>query len=425
MKCLEKEPARRYETCNAIANDIIRHLGSEPVMARPISNAYRLRKLVSRNRLLVGAVAGVMLALLMGTATSTRFYLQEEVALKEAQDALKEVQDAKKRAEDALKKAQDAKKQAEDAKKRAEDAEQKAREIRERGERQVKFFEGTQILRDVLPPSGKRAAPRTSVNDPGATNKPSSQRPLQTGSEPLESYAPPSVSAPLYFPPTSVNNAPGAAATTNSVVVSPQEHREAYIGWAREWWKWMMELPITDELTGAEHPVMDSPRFDPRQRQRSDIWFLASPFGTVEREVAVPNNVYLYIGMLNAESSDLEAEDSGFYGETPEERGAISANIAEHIVDFFVAVDGVEVENWESHRISSPDVEFTAPTPWIYGDYGGEGLSSGDGYFLMLTPLPPGIHTVYYRGAFQFTVQIDGFDGYYVIEMTYRLIVPE
>ncbi|MCH7847728.1 MAG: serine/threonine protein kinase, partial [Planctomycetes bacterium] len=50
MKALEKERARRYETANAFAADIDRHLGNEPVLASPPSSAYRLRKFVRRNR---------------------------------------------------------------------------------------------------------------------------------------------------------------------------------------------------------------------------------------------------------------------------------------------------------------------------------------------------------------------------------------
>src|SRR5262249_33555293 len=44
MKCLEKDRARRYETANGLASDIQRYLANEPVVARPPSAAYKLRK---------------------------------------------------------------------------------------------------------------------------------------------------------------------------------------------------------------------------------------------------------------------------------------------------------------------------------------------------------------------------------------------
>jgi serine/threonine protein kinase len=61
MKCLEKDRTRRYETANGLANDLGRHLSSEPVMARPPSRLYQFQKLVRRNRLAVGAACIVAL----------------------------------------------------------------------------------------------------------------------------------------------------------------------------------------------------------------------------------------------------------------------------------------------------------------------------------------------------------------------------
>jgi eukaryotic-like serine/threonine-protein kinase len=66
MKALEKDRTRRYETANGFAADVQRYLADEPVLASPPSAAYRLRKLVRRNR--GSAVAGtlVLLALAVG-----------------------------------------------------------------------------------------------------------------------------------------------------------------------------------------------------------------------------------------------------------------------------------------------------------------------------------------------------------------------
>jgi eukaryotic-like serine/threonine-protein kinase len=71
MKCLEKDRQRRYETANGLAADLKRHLNNEPVVARPPSAAYRLRKTYRRHRLALSAVAAVILALVGGIAVST------------------------------------------------------------------------------------------------------------------------------------------------------------------------------------------------------------------------------------------------------------------------------------------------------------------------------------------------------------------
>ena len=60
MKCLEKDRTRRYETVHGLARDIERHLSDEPVLARPPSAAYRLKKYVRKHRVLIAATAAVL-----------------------------------------------------------------------------------------------------------------------------------------------------------------------------------------------------------------------------------------------------------------------------------------------------------------------------------------------------------------------------
>ena len=73
MKCLQKDRARRYETVNALAMDLQRHLNHHPVLARPDSRAYRMRKFVRRHRASVAIAALVFLTLLAGlTGTITQ-----------------------------------------------------------------------------------------------------------------------------------------------------------------------------------------------------------------------------------------------------------------------------------------------------------------------------------------------------------------
>jgi serine/threonine protein kinase len=71
LKALEKDRTRRYDTANALALDLQRHLNDEPVSAGPPSAGYRLQKLVRRNRLAFGAAAGILVMLGTGIAVST------------------------------------------------------------------------------------------------------------------------------------------------------------------------------------------------------------------------------------------------------------------------------------------------------------------------------------------------------------------
>jgi tetratricopeptide (TPR) repeat protein len=69
MKCLEKDRNRRYESANALAQDIEHYLHDEPVLACPPSLWYRYRKFARRNRrgLMTAAVAA--LAVLLAVAS--------------------------------------------------------------------------------------------------------------------------------------------------------------------------------------------------------------------------------------------------------------------------------------------------------------------------------------------------------------------
>ena len=71
-------------------------------------------------------------------------------------------------------------------------------------------------------------------------------------------------------------------------------------------------------------------------------------------------------------------------------------------MDVFCVIDGVPVKNLGAYRFLSPQFQFTAPTPRIFGATGGVGTAVGDGYYLMLAPMSKGTHTIHYGGTFHF-----------------------
>ena len=70
MKALDKNRTRRYETANALALDIERHLDDEPVEAHAPSQFYRLQKLIRRHKLTFVAAAVMFAALAIGLGVS-------------------------------------------------------------------------------------------------------------------------------------------------------------------------------------------------------------------------------------------------------------------------------------------------------------------------------------------------------------------
>jgi WD40 repeat protein len=59
LKCLEKNPARRYGAAEALAEELERWLDGEPILARPAGQIERARRWCRRNPLVVGMMAAI------------------------------------------------------------------------------------------------------------------------------------------------------------------------------------------------------------------------------------------------------------------------------------------------------------------------------------------------------------------------------
>ncbi|MFN0178502.1 MAG: protein kinase domain-containing protein [Gemmatimonadales bacterium] len=70
LMALRKEPIRRYASAGQLSEDVSRFLGGWPVIARPDTARYRVRRFVSRNRIGVGAAVAVGIALAGATGWS-------------------------------------------------------------------------------------------------------------------------------------------------------------------------------------------------------------------------------------------------------------------------------------------------------------------------------------------------------------------
>jgi tetratricopeptide (TPR) repeat protein len=77
LKALEKSPDRRYESANALADDIQRHLRDEPVEAGPPNRWYAFKKLVRRNRLAFAISMVVAANVVLLAVVSTVGFLRE------------------------------------------------------------------------------------------------------------------------------------------------------------------------------------------------------------------------------------------------------------------------------------------------------------------------------------------------------------
>jgi formylglycine-generating enzyme required for sulfatase activity len=91
LKCLSKEPARRYASAEELANDLRRYQAGEPIRARPVGAMERAVKWVRRHAAVSALAAVVLLVTVLGVAGIVWKYLDAEqqkgIALQEADKA--------------------------------------------------------------------------------------------------------------------------------------------------------------------------------------------------------------------------------------------------------------------------------------------------------------------------------------------------
>jgi WD40 repeat protein len=96
LKCLQKEPGKRYGSAAALAEDLRRFLEGRPIAARPVGAGEKVWRWCRRNPWLAGLIVTVILSLLAGASVSALFAWRAE---QHAQDALTQAGLARQEAE--------------------------------------------------------------------------------------------------------------------------------------------------------------------------------------------------------------------------------------------------------------------------------------------------------------------------------------
>ncbi|MCG8403692.1 MAG: serine/threonine-protein kinase [Phycisphaerales bacterium] len=74
LRCLAKEPARRYQSADAVGTDVERYLAGLPIEAKRDSASYLIRKTIQRHKLAASLIALLMSSLVVSAATLTWLY---------------------------------------------------------------------------------------------------------------------------------------------------------------------------------------------------------------------------------------------------------------------------------------------------------------------------------------------------------------
>ena len=90
LKCLNKDPQKRYASAEMLAQDLDRWRSGEPILARPIGAGEKAWRWCRRRPVVAGLLLAVLMALVAGLVVSNWFYLREKTAHEQALAAEKE-----------------------------------------------------------------------------------------------------------------------------------------------------------------------------------------------------------------------------------------------------------------------------------------------------------------------------------------------
>ncbi len=123
LKCLEKDPARRYGSGEELAEELDRVIEDRPIKAKPIGPITHGLRWCRRNKAVTALAASIILLLVASSVISTTLWVQTQLALEEAKRQEKAADEARMAALQEKEIAEEERKKAEAAR---EDAEYKA-----------------------------------------------------------------------------------------------------------------------------------------------------------------------------------------------------------------------------------------------------------------------------------------------------------
>jgi len=195
-------------------------------------------------------------------------------------------------------------------------------------------------------------------------------------------------------------------------IVWPQSdglYGKSYAEWSAAYWQWLFSLPRD------QNPELDGNGCqNAANGQWGPVWFLAQSGGSTAVRNCTAVAKALFFPIIAGESSTLEPPP--FYGGNEAELRASIGAILDQATAVSCELDGVSLTNLSDYRVQSPLYQIALPASNLADvPGGGTGLSVADGYYVMITALNSGPHTIHTHGE----VPTLGF----VQDITYNLTI--
>jgi hypothetical protein len=187
-----------------------------------------------------------------------------------------------------------------------------------------------------------------------------------------------------------------------------------YGEWSARWWQWAMSVPA------SKNPIIDTTGVNCAEAQTGPVWFLAGTFGgSATRKCTVPRGKALLFPVLCTLFGHGVGDCSSPNDCDPNVIRKAAAPGVDNPSTLIARIDGQSVPLLKQFRVTSPTFNMFLPPPPSVGipsnlPSGAYGPVVSDGYFVLVRPLSPGPHTIYFKGVSS---------GGFVVEVTYHLTV--
>jgi hypothetical protein len=237
--------------------------------------------------------------------------------------------------------------------------------------------------------------------------------------------------ASLVITPT-VNLVRGASWDPYSFPVNSSPYGIPYKVWQEKYWTWRASVPKLNQLNSQNAPGYRPVECSYLQDPTSPVMFL--PY--VGKEMGTSTTASCNIPHSKAIFMQVDGGASDYSDPTvqPKTMNTLINQVTKSNVypnPFGITLDGqpLSLTNDEAFKVQTDLFNFTLPPKNLWDEPAGPDKGIGQGWFLFLKPLPPGVHIVHYTTGYRDSRSDpsippgQGNDAAYIQDVTYRLIV--